>query len=70
MNVPKAIIITGTMLSISTVVATKIYVDSQPRYSFIDSGTAISKDGTMFIKCPSSQIWYRNTDNESFEKLP
>tara|TARA_B100000963_G_C22299532_1_gene525069 strand:+ start:236 stop:448 length:213 start_codon:yes stop_codon:yes gene_type:complete len=70
MKTPLAIIITGIIISISTIISTKMYVDSQPKYSFLDQGTALAKDGTVFVKCPSTQIWYRNSDNESFDKLP
>ena len=70
MSTPKAIIIAGIVIAISTVISTKLYVDTQPKYTFFDEGIAISQDGTMYIKCPSSQKWYRNFDDKSFDKLP
>ena len=70
MNTPKAIIIAAIVIAISTVISTKLYVDTQPKYTFFDEGIAVSQDGTMYIKCPSSQKWYRNFDDKSFDKLP
>ena len=70
MNTPKAIIIAAIVIAISTVISTKLYVDIQPKYTFFDEGIAVSQDGTMYIKCPSSQKWYRNFDDKSFDKLP
>ena len=34
MSTPKAIIIAAIVIAISTVISTKLYVDSQPRYTF------------------------------------
>ena len=70
MSTPKAIIIAAFVIAVSTVISTKLYVDSQPEYTFFDEGIAVSQDGTMYIKCPSSQKWYRNFDDKSFDKLP
>ena len=70
MNTPKAIIIAAIVIAISTVISTKLYVDTQPKYTFFDEGIAVSQDGTMYIKCPLSQKWYRNFDDKSFDKLP
>ena len=70
MSTPKSIIIAAIVIAISTVISTKLYVDSQPRYTFFDEGIAVSQDGTMYVKCPSSQKWYRNYDDKSFDKLP
>ena len=70
MSTPKAIIIAAIVIAISTVISTKLYVDTQPKYTFFDQGIAVSQDGTMYIKCPSSQKWYRNFDDKSCDKLP
>ena len=70
MSTPKAIIIAAIVIAISTVISTKLYVDTQPKYTFFDEGIAVSQDGTMYIKCPSSQKLYRNFDDKSFDKLP
>ena len=70
MSTPKAIIIAAFVIAVSTVISTKLYVDTQPKYTFFDEGIAVSQDGTMYIKCPSSQKWYRNFDDKSFDKLP
>ena len=38
MSTPKAIIIAAIVIAISTVISTKLYVDSQPKYTFFDEG--------------------------------